>query len=179
MRKQIAESRNSDTRLPESDARFVYSAPELAEAFGVSDRTVTRLVRRGMPRLKHGTYDVRACVRWQLAQLKVDEPTGLSAQDELAIAQHARVELETAQKRASLLPVELARLVLAQLAAIAGDELEAVADCAGELAELEDPQRIQARLHARTRETRRAIAGRLAALAADVERGEAFEAAED
>lgn len=173
MQKQNAESRNSVTQTAGNDARFVYTVGQLAEIFAVSDRTIQRLVASGMPQIGHGQYDLRACVAWQLARLKAAEPTtGTTPHEELAIAQRARCELETQQKRDTLLPRDLVFQIMTRMADLISEELERIPVDASAIADMTDPARVQAFLFERARATRRAIAARLRNLGAEIAAGD-------
>jgi phage terminase Nu1 subunit (DNA packaging protein) len=164
--------------LKKNADRFLFSVDDVAEVFGVTGRTVQRMVKDGLPQPARGKYDVRACVQWKLTQVTEEQTsTGeLTPRDELAIAQRKKVELETAQLRATLLPRDLVTRAMNQVAALVAAQLDGLAPrLAGELADMHDPQQIQAALLREARTTRSAIAQAMRELGDSVASGHAFE----
>lgn len=164
--------------MKKTDARFVVPVTDIAAIFGVADRTIQRLVKEGLPQIGHGKYDVRQCVQWQFGQLRSEAATreGLNPRDELAIAQKERVGLEIAQLRGTLIPRDLVSRAMNQVAALVSSQLDGLAPrLAGELADMTDPQQIQATLLREARTTRTAIAQAMRELGQHVETGEAFD----
>lgn len=144
---------------------------DIAEIFGVTDRSVQRMLRDGMPQAARGRYDVRACVRWKIDQitneLSSNRPSG--ERDLLAAAQRERVNLEVAQMRGELMPRELVERALNQIATLISGQLDSLGPrMAGELADSDDPAWVQDRLFAETRALRSAIAQSLRLLGADI-----------
>lgn len=157
---------------------FHGGAEEIALFFGVSDRQVRNYVKEGMPQLARGKFDSIACVRWKLGQIsdERENEAGLTPRDELAIAQKERVELEIAQLRGTLIPRDLVSRAMNQVAALVSSQLDGLAPrLAGELADMTDPQQIQATLLREARTTRAAIAQAMRELGQHVETGEAFD----
>jgi len=133
----------------------------VAAVFGVHERTVQRMAKDGMPVIGRGKYDIRACVQWQITQVSEKERTSgdLNPRDLLAIAQRQRVELEIAQLRNTLIPQDLVGRVFNGVAAMIAGQLEGIGPrMAGELADVDDPALIQARLTEEARAIRSAIA---------------------
>lgn len=157
---------------------FLCGAEEIGLLLGVSDRQVRNYTKEGMPQVARGKFDAIACVQWKLAQVTEEATvTGeLSPRDELAIAQRRKVELETAQLRATLLPRDLVNRAINQVAALVAAQLDGLAPrLAGELADMHDPQQIQAALLREARTTRSAIAQAMRELGESVASGHAFE----
>lgn len=164
--------------MKKSESRFVVPVADIAAIFGVADRTIQRMVKEGLPQIGHGKYDVRQCVQWQFGQLRSETAKRgeMTPRDELAIAQRAKVELETEQLRATLLPRDLVTRAMNQVAAIVASQLDGLAPrLAGELADMNDPQQIQATLLREARSVRGAIAQAMRELGQNVETGEAFD----
>jgi phage terminase Nu1 subunit (DNA packaging protein) len=157
---------------------FVCGAEEIGLLLGVSERQVRNYAKEGMPQVARGKFDSIACVRWKIAQIAEEStPTGdLSPRDELAIAQRRKVELETAQLRATLLPRDLVTRAMNQVAALVAAQLDSLAPrLAGELADMSDPAEIQAALLREARTTRASIAQAMRELGESVASGQAFE----
>lgn len=155
---------------------------DIAAIFGVADRTIQRLVKEGLPQIGHGKYDVRQCVQWQFDRLREEaaERGTLNPRDELAIAQRIRVELETEQLRGTLLPRDLVTRAFNQVAALVASQLDGLGPrLAGELADMHDPQQVQATLLREARATRAAIAQAMRDFGQTVESGEAFDDEEE
>jgi len=93
------------------DARV--SQKELAAFFGVSPRTVRRWTDEGLPRESDGTYRTPECIAWRLAQLQEAPersngvPPGAESKDRYLAAKALKLELEVAEKRGSLIPLDL------------------------------------------------------------------------
>lgn len=157
---------------------FVCGAEEIGLLLGVSDRQVRNYVKEGMPQVARGKFDSIACVQWKLSQISDERlnDEGLSPRDELAIAQRAKVELETEQLRATLLPRDLVTRAMNQVAALVASQLDGLAPrLAGELADMNDPQQIQTALLREARTARSAIAQAMREFGQAVTTGEAFE----
>ncbi len=97
---------------------------QVAKALDVSERYVQVLVKRGMPRERHGKYDLGACMAWYIRYLHrkysvqgveaeetpeeaVTVRTLNAARQRLILAQADREELELARARAELIPVQV------------------------------------------------------------------------
>ena len=65
---------------------------ELARIFGVKQQHISRLVAEGMPRVKHGVYDLPACLQWvtqrigRLGSLEPDHPGDVGVAGETSTA---------------------------------------------------------------------------------------------
>lgn len=161
---------------------FGHRLPQLAEVFGITQQQVRNLVKNGMPQAGPGLYDSRVCFPWRVNQLleNVASTGGDSPRDALAIAQRAKIELETAQLRGTLLPRDLVNRAMNQVAALVASQLDGLAPrLAGELADMSDPQQIQATLLREARSVRGAIAQAMRELGQNVETGEAFDDEEE
>ncbi len=100
------------------------SVSQVAKALDVSERYVQVLVKRGMPKERHGKYDLGACMAWYIrylhrkyaaggveAEETLEEAVTLrtlnAARQRLILAQADREELELARARAALIPVHV------------------------------------------------------------------------
>ncbi len=146
----------------------------LAAMIGVSRTQIGFYVEQGMPKAGIGEFHAPSCIAWLLSRKASTRrsDTGETVFDQLHRAQRELVELQVEQKRATLLPRELASEALQRVAAAIGEEVDLIADCAAELAALDDPGVIQQRLFEISRETRRKIAARLRELGTGIQRGE-------
>lgn len=168
--------------MKKNEPQFVVSVADIAAIFGVADRTIQRLVKDGLPQIGHGKYDIRQCVQWQFGQIRSENAArgDMTPRDELAVAQRAKVELETAQLRGTLLPRDLVARAMNQVAALVASQLDGMAPrLAGELADMTEPQQIQSTLLREARAVRGAIAQAMRELGQSVETGEAFDEEDD
>lgn len=96
---------------PEHDGRIV-SQSELAEIFGTTRETINEWQGQGMPfqpRAGIGganAYATGACSRWRAAHEARAAAGGETPKDRLARVQAERIELELAERRGQLVPVE-------------------------------------------------------------------------
>lgn len=170
MNQKILERRQAQ-RAEELNTKFLVGVDVVAEVLGISERSVFRMRKQGMPCRGRGKYWLPDVCWWAFERAKQEpaQPHEPTPYDLLHIAQREKCELEIQQKRASLMPADLVRDVLGQMVEIIGTELEALADVAGDIAPLTDPTQVQALLFTRSRAARRSIASRLLALADGVE----------
>lgn len=164
--------------------RFDLSRAEIAEVLGCTPRHVLNLVDDGLPRQTDGRFDIRACYRWSVARAKEKAAAGPARsqeiKDALVAAQRRKLELEIDVMRQRMLPCELVATVLNRIASTVATQLDGLGPrLAGELADEDDPRRVQDTLLREGRATRGAIAVALRELGRDVETGAAFEADED
>lgn len=171
-------SKSAD-KLAAPEGRRIVGPRFLAEIFGVSEKTIRNWVADGMPQAGHGKYDLRACVQWKVDQVATasidDEAEGAtdSARRELYIAQRHKIELEIAERRGELLPAALVDQTLASVASVATSQIDALGPrLAGELADMDDPAAIQARLFTEGRQVRAAIAEQIRQMAEVLAEGE-------
>ncbi len=158
------------------DVSYLVSEAELANTFGVTDRTIRNWVVAGLPRAASGLYDLRQAVPWKIAQAarkatkdEAADPTD-EARRELYVAQRERIELEIAQRRAELLPAPFVERMLRTVEEIAARQIGNLADrCTATLAALDDPAAIQAFLFTEGRATRRQIAVEIQSMAEALE----------
>lgn len=100
-----------ERNLAEAAGRKVDQA-ELAELFGVAPKTVWEWQDQGLPfepRLREGDehrFDTAKALTWLLRREVAKAAGGETQKDRLARVQADRIELEIAEKRARLVPVE-------------------------------------------------------------------------
>lgn len=161
-------------------SRFVLTRSEIAEALGCTARNVSHLVADGLPRRADGRFDLKAVFQWQAARLKVKAAASVdrsqAIKDRLVEAQRQKIDLEIAAMRGQMIPLATCGVVLNRIASLVATQLDSLGPrLAGELADEDDPRKVQAALLREGRATRRAISEALRELSRDVESGEAFE----
>ncbi len=106
------------------------SVSQVAKALDVSERYVQVLVKRGMPKERHGKYDLGACMAWYIRYLHrkyaakgvegeetAEEAVTLrtlnAARQRLILAQAAAAELELQKARGQAVTIQVFRETLA------------------------------------------------------------------
>jgi len=171
-----------------NSAFFEMNTAEIAEMLRLAARTVRELRQHhDLPATGRDSYDARLVYRWAESHIKgtprpacppgePTQPGGLTPRDELAVAQRLKVELETSQLRATLLPRDMVDAAMTRVGAIINSEFVKLATgpLVAEIAAEPDPDRIQSRLFAASRESRSAIAQAMLELSERIASGEAF-----
>lgn len=91
---------------------FEMSTAQVMEVIGVSRMSLTNFSDAGMPKLAHGSYDVRAVVQWYLTReqekfsAKLANLGSEEAETRYRLAKAESAELDLAVKRGELVPVE-------------------------------------------------------------------------
>lgn len=165
---------------PAESFRFDLSRAEIAQVFDCTPRNVSHLVAEGLPRMDDGRFDLRDCYRWAMARARAKAAEGpaksQAIKDRLIEAQRRKIELEIDVMRQRMLPCELVATVINRIASTVATQLDSLGPrLAGELADEDDPRRIQAALLREARATRAAIAQAMRQLGERIETGEAFE----
>lgn len=156
----------------------IISKKELAELIGKSERWVGKLIDDGLPVAGGGgkgiavQIDSEAAINWLIANAlrkeigdDDDDEGGASASSEDKLLKRARreklqIEIDTARSR--LVPVDAVVFFLTTIAAVYATQLDAVASrLASDLAVIDDPAAIRAKLFDEMRRIRAATADRL------------------
>jgi hypothetical protein len=142
----------------------------LAVELGISRTMVYKAAARGMP---VDSIDAARDWRRRHVELKGQEPGDLTEETRrLRSAQADVVELEAAEKRGELAPVDDFQIALNEIAVMVSSRLEALPGrCANDLVILTDAALIRAYLQKEVRAIRDALAARLEAWARDIVRG--------
>lgn len=157
----------------------IISRKELADLIGKSERWVSKLIDDGLPVSGGGgkgnplQIDSEQAINWLIARAvsesvgdedDEDGATG-SAKSEDRLLKRARreklqIEIDTARGR--LVPIEAVTTLATSIAAVYATQLDALPSrCAADLAVIDDPAEIRARLFEETRRVRAATADRL------------------
>jgi phage terminase Nu1 subunit (DNA packaging protein) len=106
---------------------------ELARIFGVKQQHISRLVAEGMPRVKHGVYDLPACLQWvtqrigRIGSLEPDHPGDVGvARRNLYLAQAKHKKLQIQQLETELIHAHEVRKNISQLGTCLIDALDEV-----------------------------------------------------
>lgn len=155
---------------PVKESSYVFTRAGIAEVFGVSQQRISHLVNMGMPQEVNGNFDVRSCVRFWSERIRTkNKAEGSTARDELVNAQKERIQLEISKTRGEVIPRVLVEQTLNAVGALVSTQLDGMgARLAGEFADCDDPQVIQARLFSEAREVRLSIANRMEAYAEEL-----------
>lgn len=169
----------------------IISRKELADLIGKSERWVSKLIEDGLPVSGGGgkgnplQIDSEQAINWLIAQAlrselgdEDGEESGGGAKSEDRLLKRARrekLQIEIDQVRGRLAPNETFQLLMTSVAAVYATQLDSLpSQCASDLAIIDDPALIRARLFEATREIRAATADRLERraleLAADLDR---------
>ena len=111
------------------------TADQIADALGVDRRRVFEYVRAGMPKLGPGRFDENACLRWmvrhQAELIKRGESETSSKSADAVRRQRARLveahacdaEIDLAERRGELIPLELFRSTMSGMILTARQQL--------------------------------------------------------
>ncbi|CRP86189.1 Phage DNA packaging protein Nu1 [Pseudomonas aeruginosa] len=163
----------------------IVSKKEFGELIGKSPRWISKLIEDGLPTAGGGgrgvevQIDSEAAISWLIAREvrremgeEGDDEDGLnSASTEDRLLKKARreklqIEIDTARGR--LLPADTVAQILVSVAAVYATQLDALPSrCAADLAVIDDPATIRARVFEETRRIRAATADRLERRASD------------
>lgn len=155
------------------------SKKDLADLIGKSERWITKLIEQGLPVAGGGgrgvavQIDSQAAIEWLILQ-EVRREMGDEGEDEdglssastedrlLKRARREKLQLEIDQVRGRLIPNETFVNLNTSIAAVYATQLDALPSrCAADLAIIDDPALIRARLFEETRRVRKATADRL------------------
>jgi phage terminase Nu1 subunit (DNA packaging protein) len=157
----------------------IISKKQLADLLGKSERWITKLIQQGLP-VKGGggrgvvvEIDSQAAIEWMILQ-EVRREMGDDNEDEeglssastedrlLKRARREKLQLEIDQVRGRLIPNETFVTLITSIAAVYATQLDALPSrCAADLALIDDPALIRARLFEEARRVRAATADRL------------------
>lgn len=169
----------------------IVSKKDLADLLGKSERWISKLIEEGLPTSGGGgrgvavQIDSQAAIEWLILR-EVRREMGDDGEDEeglssastedrlLKRARREKLQLEIDQVRGRLIPNETFVHLNTSIAAVYATQLDALPSrCAADLAIIDDPALIRARLFEETRRIRSATADRLEhrsrELAADVD----------
>lgn len=157
----------------------IVSKKEFAELLGKSDRWISKLIDEGFPTVGGGgrgvalQIDSAAGIGWLIAR-EVRREMGDGDEDEeglssastedrlLKRARREKLQIEIDRERGRLIPCEAVAQVLTSVAAVYATQLDALPSrCASQLAVIDDPALIRARVFEETRRIRKATAERL------------------
>jgi phage terminase Nu1 subunit (DNA packaging protein) len=157
----------------------IISKKELADLIGKSERWITELLDEGLPKVGGGgkgvalQIDSEAAINW-LIKREMRREMGDDGEDEeglssastedrlLKRARREKLQLEIDQVRGRLIPNETFVHLNTSIAAVYATQLDALPSrCAADLAIIDDPALIRARLFEETRRIRAATADRL------------------
>jgi len=170
----------------------IISKKELADLYGKSPRWISKLIEEGMPTAGGGgrgvevQIDSQAAIEWLIAR-EIRRELGEDDEDEeglasastedrlLKRARREKLQIEIDRERERLLPADTVAQVLISVAAVYATQLDALPSrCAADLAVIDDPAIIRARVFEETRRIRAATADRLerraSEFAADIDR---------
>jgi hypothetical protein len=141
----------------------------IAKLLNITDRQLRQLAQEGVvPRAARGRYPLVGCVQGFIAYLQrknmIDpntNPDELPPFQRKAYYQAELLKREVEERRAELLPVEDMKIAFRELMPIVHVELEQVADCAEQLAGMDDQAVIRALVLQRTRRALTATARRI------------------
>lgn len=155
------------------------SKKELADLLGKSPRWISKLIEDGLPVAGGGgrgvevQIDSQAAIEW-LVSREVRRELGEEGEDEdglssastedrlLKRARREKLQLEIDRERGRLLPGDTVAQILISVAAVYATQLDALPSrCAADLAVIDDPATIRARVFEETRRIRAATADRL------------------
>lgn len=81
--------------------KYTVNVQFLAEAFGVTDRTIQNYVLKGMPKDERGEYPLIDCLFWLISQQKKNIED-LKDENPLAVVRQEAIELNNQKKRLEL-----------------------------------------------------------------------------
>ena len=157
----------------------IISKKELAELIGKSERWITELLEEGLPKVGGGgkgvalQIDSEAAINW-LIKKEVRREMGDDGEDDEGVssastedrllkrARREKLQLEIDQVRGRLVPVDAFVVLNTSIAAVYATQLDSLASrLASDLAIIDDPALIRARIFEETRRIRAATADRL------------------
>lgn len=156
----------------------IISKQDLADLIGKSPRWVSKLIDDGLPVAGGGgkgvpvQIDSEQAINWLIANAlrkevgDDDDEEGdgsVSSEDRLLKrARREKLQIEIDRERGRLLPIDAVSQVLISVAAVYATQLDALPSrCAADLAVIDDPGTIRARVFEETRRIRAATADRL------------------
>lgn len=157
----------------------IISKKELADLIGKSERWVSKLIDEGLPIAGGGgrgvavQIDSAAAIEWMIAR-EVRREIGVDGDDDegagsassedrlLKRARREKLQIEIDKERGRLVPNDAVMTLCTSIAAVYATQLDSLASrCASDLAVLDEPAEIRARLFEETRRIRAATADRL------------------
>jgi len=157
----------------------IISRKELADLIGKSERWVSKLIEDGLPVAGGGgkgnplQIDSEQAIDWLIARAAHDAsddeddeegaPGSAKSEDRLLKrARREKLQIEIDAARGRLVPIEAVISLATSIAAVYATQLDSLPSrCASDLAVLDDPAQIRARLFEETRRVRAATAERL------------------
>ncbi|MCF4980740.1 hypothetical protein GIW56_22945 [Pseudomonas gessardii] len=157
----------------------VISKKQLADLIGKSPRWISKLIEDGLPTSGGGgrgvevQIDSEAAINWLIAHEVRremgdgdDDDEGLSSASTedrlLKRARREKLQIEIDRERGRLIPSETVAQILTSVAAVYATQLDALPSrCASQLAVIDDPATIRARVFEETRRIRKSTSDRL------------------
>jgi terminase small subunit / prophage DNA-packing protein len=157
----------------------IISKKDLADLLGKSPRWISNLIDEGLPTVGGGgrgvavEIDSQAAIEWLIAREvrrelgeegDDDEGAGSASTEErlLKRARREKLQIEIDKERGRLVPIDAVITLATSIAAVYATQLDSLPSrCASDLAVLDDPATIRARLFEETRRIRAATADRL------------------
>lgn len=157
----------------------IISKKDLADLLGKSPRWISNLIDEGLPTVGGGgrgvavEIDSQAAIEWLIAREvrrelgeegEDDDGAGSASTEErlLKRARREKLQIEIDQARGRLVPIDAVITLATSIAAVYATQLDSLPSrCASDLAVLDDPATIRARLLEETRRIRAATADRL------------------
>ncbi|HFH2852386.1 terminase small subunit [Pseudomonas aeruginosa] len=156
----------------------IISKKDLADLLGKSERWISKLIEEGLPTCGGGgrgvavQIDSQAAIEWliarevrrELGEEGDDEGAGSASTEErlLKRARREKLQIEIDKERGRLVPIDAVITLATSIAAVYATQLDSLPSrCASDLAVLDDPATIRARLLEETRRIRAATADRL------------------
>jgi len=109
---------------------FEVGANDLAELFDVTPQRIGQLVKEGMPKVGHGKYDLRECIRWRIDKSEMQARAGSELEKHKIkeiIARTKRTNVDIAIKQSKLILYEDAKQLLESLASQVVAEINQIA----------------------------------------------------
>ncbi len=165
-------------KTPVSTCCELVKTQELARILGLSTSMIHALVKEGLPKVSHGTFDTAVAVQWYIQTWRDRAEGGREGnlwdeKKKQIIAQTKKTELENAKLREEHLEVTAVSHVLNEVAVIVSTQLDGLgARTSGILAGISEPAKIQSILFDETRTIRAAIARSIEDFAAIADDGE-------
>lgn len=157
----------------------IISRKELADLIGKSERWVSKLIDDGLPVAGGGgkgnplQIDSEQAIDWLISrsvrEMTGDEddedgPQGAAKSEDrlLKRARREKLQIEIDAARGRLVPIDAVITLASSIAAVYATQLDSLASrCASDLAVIDDPAAVRARLFEETRRVRAATADRL------------------
>lgn len=110
---------------------FLVSTQELANIFGLTERRIQQLADEGMPRIEKGKWDLKACARFYIENLRASTEqnsgdTVVKEKVRLLKARSERAELDNERIKTTTVTLEEVKQEALEVANVVREELEAM-----------------------------------------------------